>query len=373
LQTYSSAIIFAPKKSIIRQTFEASHVPKWITGLPKVQDSWNACLRGLECPFGSHDSIDFSLNGKRIIVGSGNYIAQLLDITTGFHLNKFRHYGFNVTKAVFSPSGDLIASASKNGRVRLCDATTGVLCSIFRGHLDRIDAAAFSPDGGVIASTSGSTVHLWNAATGEHRCILEGHTGHVYHVAFSGDSGFIVLAAGDGKVRLWSKDICVTVDVLQQLNASGHAYYVFLNCGFAGVGASGSHKHIRVLPQPTFFFSDQPGGHIKVLYRHFLHRFQGETSEVEPAIVLDLYTEMLLRAKQSLSLPDDAQETPRNVILTLRWLLLITRRIDPGLEVSVLNSTGMLGSAWLRTRGKMDVRRALGPSSVLDRAGIPAE
>ena len=283
-------------------------------------------------------------------MGSGNYIARLLDITTGFHLNKFRHYGFNVTKAVFSPSGDLIASASKNGRLRLCDATTGVLCSIFRGHSDRIDAA-----------------------TGEHRCILEGYTGHVYHVAFSGDSGFIVLAAGDGKVRLWSKDICVTVDVLQQLNASGHAYYVFLNCGFAGVCASGSHKHIRVLPQPTFFFPDQPGGHIKVPYRHFLHQFQGETSKVEPAIVLDLYTEMLLRAKQSLSLLDDAQETPRNVILTLRWLLLITSRIDPGLEVSVLNSAGMLGSAWLRTRGKMDVRRAPDPSSILDRAGIPAE
>jgi hypothetical protein len=43
LQTYCSAIVFAPEESIVRKKFISS-IPKWITRLPQVQKDWGAAL-----------------------------------------------------------------------------------------------------------------------------------------------------------------------------------------------------------------------------------------------------------------------------------------------------------------------------------------
>ncbi|ORY14023.1 hypothetical protein BCR34DRAFT_244437 [Clohesyomyces aquaticus] len=168
-------------------------------------------------------------------------------------------------------------------------------------------------------------------------------------------------------------DITATVDVLQQLNTSGQRYYAFLNCGFASVGASRSHKHIQVLLQPAYFFPDLPEGHVKVPYKYFLFRFQEKTSDFEPPNLFSLYTDMLRQTRVFLGLADEAQETPHSVILTLHWLLVIPRRTIPDLEVSVPNSAGMVGSVWLPRRENIDVWKMLGPTSILARAGIPAD
>src|SRR5437667_331846 len=47
LQLYCSALIFAPEKSIIRETFE-KYIPTWIQRKPKVQAHWSAALQTLE-------------------------------------------------------------------------------------------------------------------------------------------------------------------------------------------------------------------------------------------------------------------------------------------------------------------------------------
>ncbi|KAH6977825.1 hypothetical protein EDB82DRAFT_567457 [Fusarium venenatum] len=43
LQLYASSIVFAPKQSIVRQTFKR-YLPEWISLLPKVDSEWNAVL-----------------------------------------------------------------------------------------------------------------------------------------------------------------------------------------------------------------------------------------------------------------------------------------------------------------------------------------
>ena len=47
LQLYSSALIFAPEESIIRNTFQ-NYIPGWISQQPKVDLDWNAVLQTLE-------------------------------------------------------------------------------------------------------------------------------------------------------------------------------------------------------------------------------------------------------------------------------------------------------------------------------------
>jgi len=65
LQTYSSAMIFAPKNSLVRKGFEKD-IPKWITRKPKVREDWSASLQTLEGHCNSGKAVAFSPDGQLV-------------------------------------------------------------------------------------------------------------------------------------------------------------------------------------------------------------------------------------------------------------------------------------------------------------------
>jgi WD40 repeat protein len=123
LQLYSSALIFAPKTSIIRNTFQ-NCIPSWISQQPEVEAGWNAVLQTLE-----HSS--------------------------------------GVNSVAFSHDSKLLASASDDKTVKVWDAATGTLQQTLEGHNSGVYSVAFSHDSKLLASAScDKTVKVWDAATG---------------------------------------------------------------------------------------------------------------------------------------------------------------------------------------------------------------
>ncbi|RDW58661.1 hypothetical protein BP6252_13137 [Coleophoma cylindrospora] len=132
LQLYSSALIFAPKHSIIRSLFQF-YIPDWISLQPNTDLEWNAVLQTLE------------------------------------------GHGDRVWSVAFSHDSKLLASASFDKTVKVWDAATGTLQQTLEGHGDetleghgdRVWSVAFSHDSKLLASASSDeTVKVWDAATG---------------------------------------------------------------------------------------------------------------------------------------------------------------------------------------------------------------
>src|SRR6266536_6585852 len=187
LQLYSSALIFAPKESIIRNTFQ-NYIPSWISQEPKVELGWNAVLQTLEGHSDSVRSVVFSHDSKLLASASFDKTVKIWDVSTGSCQQTLEGHSSFVTSVVFSHDSKLLASASDDNTVKIWDASTGSCQQTLEGHSSFVRSVVFSHDSKLLASASDdNTVKIWDASTGSCQQTLEGHSSFVRSVVFSHD------------------------------------------------------------------------------------------------------------------------------------------------------------------------------------------
>ncbi|GKT52382.1 vegetative incompatibility protein HET-E-1 [Colletotrichum spaethianum] len=220
LQTYASALVFSPRRSIIRELFRREE-PGWMVTKPIMEDEWDACLQTLEGHGGSVRSVAFSGDGTQLASASYDETVKVWDAATGQCLRTLEGHSHGVSSVAFSGDGTQLASASDDRTVKVWDAATGQCLRTLEGHGNAVRSVAFSGDGTQLASASyNKTVKVWDAATGQCLWTLKGHSHDVYSVAFSGDGTQLASASYDQTVKVWD---AATGQCLQTLEGHGNA------------------------------------------------------------------------------------------------------------------------------------------------------
>ncbi|KFY92530.1 hypothetical protein V498_04889 [Pseudogymnoascus sp. VKM F-4517 (FW-2822)] len=221
LQLYSSALTFAPQKSIIRNTFQ-DYIPDWIVQEPNTDLEWNAVLQTLEGHSSAVISVSFSHDSKLLASASVDKTVKVWDAATGTLQQTLEGHSDPVSSVAFSHNSKLLASASDDSTVKVWDAATGTLQQTLEGHSNWVRSVSFSHDSKLLASASvDNTVKVWDADTGTLQQTLEGHSGAVTSVAFSHDSKLLASASVDSTVKVWD----AATGTLQQ-TLEGHSNWV---------------------------------------------------------------------------------------------------------------------------------------------------
>ncbi|KAF2257716.1 WD40 repeat-like protein [Lojkania enalia] len=203
LQTYASALLFSPKRSLIKSLFEREK-PSWVKIVPPITDSWSLCLQTLE---GHSEAVGFvalSSDSKWLVSSSYDKTIKIWDPISGNCSQTLKGHDDLVSSAVFSPDSKTLASASYDNTIKIWDPVNSICLQTLEGHNGWVNSVAFSHDSRWLASAShDKTIRIWNTLDWVCLKILMGHNGTISFVAFSHDSKRLVSASRDKTVKVW--------------------------------------------------------------------------------------------------------------------------------------------------------------------------
>ncbi|KAJ4854901.1 WD domain, g-beta repeat domain-containing protein [Trichoderma breve] len=248
LQIYSSALIFAPEKSIVRSVFKSS-IPTWLYSLPSMQSHWDPCLatfedqnmrdadviaihggdrflsypgregemkiwdaRTLSCVAIYEDvmykSVRVSSDGAEILYISRSKGLQIMDASTRSCIAEYNGHTDEIRRAMFSADGQYLASGSKDGTLRIWSRASATCDSLLEGHRAAISDVVLSEDESKIASGSyDKSIRVWDMNTATCIAIYDGHAESIVSLIYSADETLLISVDFNGTFKVWDTSI----------------------------------------------------------------------------------------------------------------------------------------------------------------------
>jgi WD40 repeat protein len=174
------------------------------TGIVRVWAMPAGTLRGQGEVVGPINELDFTSDGKFLLVVGDRTGARLFDVAT-MHVAKVFHVNGVAppTAGRISPDGSLVAVGGHEGKVYVWRMADAKLVRSINYTGQKVETLAFSPDGGYLIY-AGHDPHIRVVRVSDWALVhLSQPVDNAEYVTFSRNGSFVASAHQDGVVRLW--------------------------------------------------------------------------------------------------------------------------------------------------------------------------
>ncbi|KAJ8589382.1 WD40 repeat-like protein [Rhizopogon salebrosus TDB-379] len=172
------------------------------------------------------NTIALSLDGKKVISGSGDAVVRLWDVDMGKVIAKWTGHNSGVVHICWNRDGRWVVSGDDEGTARVWDVESGKTVLVIETGLTQVWAVIYSPDTTMIATGGHKReeeyLKIWDANTGELVANLKGDTGTVYCLAWTADGKTLISGSEDHSIRTWNTTTWQQIAVL-----TGHTDEVY--------------------------------------------------------------------------------------------------------------------------------------------------
>ncbi|KAF2156272.1 WD40 repeat-like protein [Myriangium duriaei CBS 260.36] len=203
LQIYVSAIVFAPRQSMIRKIF-SNHLPRWLETPPIFREQWSSRILQFDTGHsGPINGLCFAPDDRKLVSACGGGGLKIWDSNKGDLIKQLLGHSSAINDVRFTPSGRMVISASDDGTARVWNAISGQLIHQFTGHKDSVNAACFSPDEQRIATASeDGSARVWDIRGRPIRVLQCGSGRRIHTICFSKNTTAIASVTDGAKGRL---------------------------------------------------------------------------------------------------------------------------------------------------------------------------
>ncbi|KAF5628968.1 G-protein beta WD-40 repeat-containing protein [Fusarium sp. NRRL 52700] len=223
LQIYSSAILFAPMKSKVRNAF-STRVPEWITLQPTVEEYWSDCLQTLDSPCGLL-AIVFSPNSKLLATQDEDLEVRIWEVSTGKclqHLDVINlkdpsrgSEELEIEYCIYFSADSTLLYTLLASRILVWRVDTGQCFQYLDHYSSRISSIAVLSSHRIASGSDDGIIRIWEAEAGLLLSKLQAHGESVSKLAFSSPLQLLASGSTDGTGKLWHIGSSATSNALQ--------------------------------------------------------------------------------------------------------------------------------------------------------------
>lgn len=153
-------------------------------------------------------ALDFSADGKSLLVGSGVPSRQgelsMFQVSDGSKIKSFpKAHDDVILSARFSPDGKRIASGGADKYLRTWDIGTGQMLRRFEGHTNYVTGVSWKGDGlNLISSSADQSIKVWESESADQARTIQNFGKQVTAVRYIGETDNCVSSCGDQLLRM---------------------------------------------------------------------------------------------------------------------------------------------------------------------------